>query len=50
MSSTDASPKDVPQRHLAQKDLDRTDGHRVEHYSRADVAAANHATEGQDHE
>jgi len=40
--------------HLNEKRLlaskyDRTDGVRFEHYSRDGVAAANHATEGQDH-
>lgn len=31
-------------------DLDRTHGYRTGHHSREDVAAACHATEGQDHE
>lgn len=40
-------------RRIARKELDeidRTAGHRTGHYSREDVAAACHATEGQDHE
>jgi hypothetical protein len=36
-------------RNLAAK-YDRTDGSRFGHYSRESVAAANHATGGQEHE
>lgn len=45
--------KEGNDRSRVRKDLrrrDRTDGSRSGHYSREDLAAACHATEGQDHE
>jgi len=39
-----------PKRALSIGHLDRTGGFKHEHYSHRDVAAANHALEGQRHE
>jgi len=48
MSNKDGSGKESC-RNLA-ADYDRTDGSKFDHYGRESVAAANHATEGVDHE
>lgn len=48
MSSKDRSDKESS-RNLA-ADYDRTDGSKFDHYGRESVTAANHATEGADHE
>lgn len=45
---TDKESNDRVEKRLS--DCDRTRGYRFEHYSREDVAAALHATEGSDHE
>ncbi len=51
MSNTDRSNKEpTTQVQKRLKECDRTAGDRFEHYSREDVAAACHATEGMDHE
>lgn len=45
---SDKEPNDRVQKRL--DDCDRTDSYRFGHYSREEVAAALHATEGSDHE
>lgn len=50
MSDSARNHKELSPRYLTQKSLDRTAGFSVEHYSREQVAEANHAAEGQSHE